>query len=287
MASGTATHRRSALVLAAAAALGACACPPAAAPALSAELTQYRRDQLLQRVQVKLANDGRADVRVESLGLDAPGFAPLPAVDHDTVLHPGLDVDLPVPYGAVDCGVATSGDTDGTAVARVRVGDGQPQQVRVPLPATGEVLALVRRRECAEQAVEQAAELSFPDGWPEELTAGGRPVLRPTLVLQRRGGLEPVVVAEAGGHVLFTVTPRSGDTTPPLLVLEGDETRAELPLDVVTTRCDDHALAESKRTPLFLFYVAVGDADPRVLLVEAPKAEHARLSEFATRSCRG
>ena len=70
-------------------------------------------------------------------------------------------------------------------------------------------------------------------------------------------------------------------------MLESDASRAELPLDVVTSRCDGHALAESKRTPLFLFYVGVGDAEPRVLAVEAPRSVHGLLPDFATCSCRG
>jgi hypothetical protein len=278
--------RRSALLLAAVTAVGACS--PGPSPSLSAELTQYRRDQPLLRVQVKLSNEGDTDLVVESLRLAARGFAPLPHTETDATLRPGVDVDLPVPHGAVDCEVAVpAGITDGTAVARVRVGDGEAQEVRVPLPSKGQVLALVRRRECDRQALEEAVDLSFSDAWPEEVAADGRPVLRPTLVLRRRGGEEPVRVTEAGGHVLFTVTPRSGDAAPALMALERGASEVELPLDVVTTRCDGHALAESKRTPLFLFYVAVGTSEPRALAVAAPAAVHGRLSEFATRSCRG
>ena len=279
---------RASAVLAGALAVAGCAsaAAPAAAPELSGELTQYRRDQPLRQVQVTLTNRGGTDVHVDALRLEAPGFAPQADTAKQSRLWPGRRVDLPVPHGDVDCDAdVPAGRTDGTAVARVRVGDGPSREVRVPLSADGGVLALVRRRECAQQALDRAVALSFDDAWPEEVL-DGRPVLRPTLVLTRRSGTERVVVQEAGGHVLFSVGVR-GDTAPPLLELAGDAPTARVQLDVVTSRCDGHALAESKRTPLFLFYVGVGDAEPRVLAVSAPASVHARLAEFATRSCRG
>ena len=238
-------------------------------------------------MQVTLTNRGDADVHVDALRLEAPGFATQPDTAKQSRLWPGRRVDLPVPHGDVDCDAQVpAGSTDGTAVATVRVGDGPPQDVRVPLPADGGVLALVRARECAQQAPDRAVGLSFADAWPEEVR-DGRPVLRPTLVLTRRSSTEPVVVQEPGGHVLFSVSARDGGG-PPLLALAADAQQAQVQqLDVVTSRCDGHALAESKRTPLFLFYVGVGGAEPRVLAVPAPASVHGLLAEFATRSCRG
>ena len=156
--------RRASAVLACVAALVACTHAGRATRdvSLRAELTQYRRDQPLRQVQVELANTGTAPVRVEALRLDAPGFAAQPPAPKDSVLTPGRRVDLPVPHGDVHCDVATpAGSTDGVAVATVRVGDGDVREVGVPLSADGAVLALVRRRECARQALEAAVRLDF------------------------------------------------------------------------------------------------------------------------------
>ena len=89
---------------------------------------------------------------------------------------------------------------------------------------------------------------------------------------------------DVGGHVLFTLRARPERPTP-LLVLGPDEPSAELPLRLVTTRCDGHALAESKRTGILLLYVGVGDDVPRRIEVAVTTDQLAQLTSFATRSC--
>lgn len=261
---------------------------PAPTPTLEAELTQYRRDAALRQVQLKLANHGQVDVVVERLRLEAPGFATEPDVDEEARLPPGRRVDLPVPYGRARCDdgpPSTAGPTDGTAVAVVRVAQGPPREVRLPLPAAGGLLRRLHERDCAQQRLAAAVDVSFAPDWPEGVSAGG-PALQPTLVLRRRAGTDTVVVDDVGGHVLLTVRPRP-DRPRPLLVLAAGEQVAELPLELVATRCDPHALAESKRTPLLGFYVAVGDDEPRLTFFQADAAATRRLTEFVTRSCLG
>ena len=89
-----------------------------------------------------------------------------------------------------------------------------------------------------------------------------------------------MLVDGVGGHVLFTLR-----MTPERFVLGPAEATAELPLTVRTTRCDGHALAESKRTGLLLFYVGVGEQVPRRTEVAATPEQAAQLAAFATRSC--
>ncbi len=285
-------------VLAASLALAGCADDggatdgPAAEPAaepttgLTAEVTQFRQDAPQQLMQVRFVNGGDAAVRVEALHLELPGFTTLPDVARSTRLPPGAVVDVPVKHGEPDC--AADPTAPGGVVVVQAAADGSPaREVRVPV--SGDVQSAVRAhaRICARERLDRAAVVRLSDDWPEGRDDRGRPALLPTLVLERRpGSTERVVVQDAGGHVLFTVAAADGRTAP-LLVLEPGQDRVELPLRVVTTRCDPHALTESKRTPLLLFYIGVGDDEPRSVPVQAPTAVHAALSEFATRSCRG
>jgi hypothetical protein len=253
---------------------------------LSAQVTQFRRDQPLRRVQLRLHNAGSEPVALDAVRLDAPAFAALPDTPRTTRLPPGARVDVPVPYGEVDCAAPLEGADGAVAVATLRIGDGAARQLRVPLGDAGGALARVRERECAVEELAATAELALSSEWPEARAADGRPALQPVLRVTRRTPSRRVVVDRAGGHVLFTVRARDG-REPPLLVLEPGQESAELPLEVVTTRCDAHALAESKRTPLFLFAVGLDEEEPRLLAVTAPDAVLPALSAFAARSCRG
>lgn len=242
-----------------------CGTPAAAPPALTGELTQYRRDQALDRFQVGVTAD--REVVVEGARLLAPGYADGPAVALDVTVPPGSRVDLPVPYGAPDCRSGV-----GPAVAELSLRGGDRVRVELGQPP---VLVQVRERECRERRVAEAVELSLAP-----LVEGPGPVLRTALRLDRRVEGEPVVVEDVGGHVLFTLR---GEGLP--LVLGPDEGAAEVPLTVTTTRCDGHALAESKRTGLLLFYVGVGEDVPRRTEVAATPEQAAQLAAFATRSC--
>ena len=70
------------------------------APTLSGELTRYRRDEALRRLQVKLGQaEGEPAAEVVSLRLSLPGYEDGPASELDSTSLPGSVVDLPVQLG--------------------------------------------------------------------------------------------------------------------------------------------------------------------------------------------
>ena len=95
----------------------------ASAPTLSGELTRYRRDEALRRLQVKLGQaEGEPAAEVVSLRLSLPGYEDGPASELDSTSLPGSVVDLPVQLGDAVCPSAGEPTTEdavpsGTAVA--------------------------------------------------------------------------------------------------------------------------------------------------------------------------
>ncbi|GAB2692326.1 hypothetical protein [Thalassiella azotivora] len=211
-------------------------------PGVTVELVQYRRDEAERRLAVKVRNGGDEPVRVTSVELSAEAVTGSGAVRVDDVVAPGGAVDLRVAYGDVRC------DADVGAPV-VRVGFDGREPVRVG-PVTGEeVLERVVRRECAEDDVARAAELSWlpwdGGGGPDGLTDG---VLRVHV-----RGERPVTVSEIQGTTLFTVVAAG---TP---VTAGPGQTLDVPVQVVPARCDPHAVGESKRGYHFGVRVHVGE----------------------------
>lgn len=54
---------------------------PAAEPSVSMELVQYRRDEALHQLQVKVTNAGTREVVLDRLRVGLPGFADVPPSD--------------------------------------------------------------------------------------------------------------------------------------------------------------------------------------------------------------
>lgn len=90
--------------------------------------------------------------------------------------------------------------------------------------------------------------MSFAPGW----TRRGDSAFG-TLVLSRRSGALPVTVSAVDGSVIFTL--RETGTLP--AVLQAEDVR--VPVEALPSRCDPHALAESKRTFVFAIATAIGD----------------------------
>ncbi|GAA4727541.1 hypothetical protein GCM10023328_02240 [Modestobacter marinus] len=173
--------------------------PPAAAPSLPAvpgiegEALRFRSDEAIGgQVQVHLTNTGTAPFTVTGVALDSPGFASLPARPVDAEYAPGQTIDLPTPYGSVDCAVLP--DPAAARLTVVRPG-GAVEEVQVPL--AGGTLAQVHAEECAAVAVAEVVDVAV-DG----LAPAGDEVTG-FLQLTRRSGDEPVAIAALGRSVVL------------------------------------------------------------------------------------
>lgn len=255
---------------------------PGSSVGLTGRVLQYRDDLARAVLQVELTADRPLDV--ESVVLDAPGFPAQPPTAVTAPLPPGGPVDLPVPYGEPRC---TERPAPGSAVVVVRSA-GTVHRVRVPLADSTDLLPRLHASGCAVQAVRAQAELSFSGPW----TPGPRPrTLTAPLRVRRLGGTATVTVPELGDNTIFTLrtTPDGAALPPgvPVLSLPPGTAEATVPLSVEATRCDAHALAESKRTTAFRVFVSL-DGGPPVLVVVSPDAAGVEaLVQFATDSCAG
>ena len=219
-----------------------------------------------------LRNVGDEPVMVREIQLESPLFATVPLVAEEVLLMPGgRRFVLPVPYGEVQC----DGEPDETFAVVVVVDGGE--QLRMP---AGEdypgAIGRLHARECAAAAVRERADLHFGDRW----TRDGDAVSGELVLEQLRPG-EPVTVDDAAGSVIFTI--RFDDDEPPILRVTDDEPLAGVPVTISAERCDPHALGESKRTFIFLAWVAVGEAEPVAMDLEPTGAARSALEQvFST-----
>lgn len=253
-----------------------------APPALSATVLQYRRDQALGIVQVKVSNDGEVPVRIDEIRLDAPGFAALEPSRPAAELDPGRRVDLPLAYGEIHCddGGATAGE-DVAVALDVGAAGGPATALRLPLPRV-DVLDRVGTAECDRRALGLLATVAFGTGWELDET-GADPVLRGTVGLRRGAGDDPLVLADVGSSVLFVILPVGG--APPVVALDPGTASMEAPIEVTAPRCDAHAVAESKRSFVFPVWVGVDGAAPTPTTIAVDDASRARLDELLRASC--
>lgn len=270
---------RALLSCALAAAVAGCGAGPASAPPLTAEVKQYRRDIAPRILSVAVTNPGPRAVVVHRLDLLAEGFADDPPAELEVEVPPGRRIDLRVPYGPARCDSGRRPGEPDAALLDVRDAEGQRHDVRLELPAGGGLLDRLHARECTERQLRAAVDVRLSAQWSR---VGAE--LRGALVLERRSGRAPVTVVEPGGNVLFTVRPVTPGT--PLGTLGADATRLELPLRITATRCDAHALAESKRSYVLAFHVALGGAAPQLTSTTADPGLQRRLDRLALDTCR-
>lgn len=228
--------------------------------------------QTHRRLEVTVVNDGTTPVTVMRLTLRAPQFPSTQPVSKDDVIDPGRRVDLQTDFGVADCSV----DPDAAAVAdlRLRPGAGPPMDVTVDLPTA--TLADIHTDECGRRAVETAVELTVGSQWQrsDEGIAG-------EFVLRRRPGASSstITVSNVGGSVIFIARALPDDRVLPVRLAPGDD-ETRLPVEIVASRCDPHAVAESKKTYLFPLWIEVGAAPAQYVTVDAEPTLRPALDEL-------
>ena len=245
---------------------------PAPVGGLVATIGTNRLYALDRGLGLGLRNVGDEPVMVREIQLESPLFATVPLVAEEVLLMPGgRRFVLPVPYGEVQC----DNEPDERFAVVVVVDSGEELQ----MPAAEDYPGAIGRlhgRECAAAAVRERADLRFGDRW----TRDGNAVSGELVLEQLRPG-EPVTVDDAAGSVIFTI--RVDDDEPPILRVTDDEPLAGVPVTVSAERCDPHALGESKRTFIFLAWVAVGEAEPVAMDLEPTGAARSALEQvFST-----
>jgi hypothetical protein len=243
-----------------------------AVPGIGAEAVRLRTDETIGgQLQVRLTDTGTAPFTVTAVAIDSPGFAAVPPTPVSTTYQPGQTIDLPTPFGSVNCAAAVE-----PAAARLTViRGGAPEEVRVPL--TGGTLTLVHGEECAVAAVRAVVDpelAGLADGGDGQSLTG-------TVLLTRRAGNDPVEVLALGRSVLLKP---SVDRDLPVTLLPGENELA-LPVTVTLASCDPHVLAETKKPFVFPLSIAVADADPVPVDLPVDDAQKATLQQLVDRVC--
>lgn len=250
---------------------------PAAEPppaGLSASATQTRPDEAAgHRFQVKVDNAGSAPVTVTGLQLRSPGFRPAPFTEREETFPPGIDYDLPAPYGAVDCG---HGVEPLTVALSLREGAGT-REVVVPLRSDDGLMARIHAAECRQQALAGQLAVSLAG----DLVPDGQ-ALRGVLRVQRRNTREPVAVDSVTGSVIYDVRPATLPT-----VLASGTPVADVPVRVTIATCDPHNIAETKKPYVFLLFVRVGGEPALGTEVPVTAAQRRQLDALVPVACVG
>jgi hypothetical protein len=247
--------------------LVSCSATPAAEPSarasdiqIDAEVVQLRRDQVLQRVSVAVANRGATDVVVDSVRLRADGFRFPGTIRKDSPVADGVVVNLPVPYRVVDC-PATGEPQVGRPQVTLRVHteqDPEPRTLRIAADDGDGLLQRIASRACDVERTQQQVDLAFADGWRIEHTENGAEAhgtLRARLV---DGPARDVT--QVAGAILYGLRPDDG-AADPLASLSAARPSADVPVVVFAARCDPHTIGEIKKPYEFLVWVTTPDGE--------------------------
>ncbi len=229
----------------------------AMADVLDVGLEHPRYLQTRRRVEVTVTNTGDSAVTITRLTLEADQFARVPPVSKDTTIDPGRRVALQTGYGAAVCDVPS--DSPVSVTLRIEDNAGTTGDVMFALPA--DTVADMHADECGQQTVREVVDLRLSRD-----THDAGEGLRTELVVERRRSTVPVRVTGLRGSVIFTVEPIDPVETP-LVQLASDQGAARLRVQIVASRCDPHAVADSKKTYLFSVWVELGEAPAQVVTV--------------------
>ena len=267
---GSAALASAALVLSA-----GCASPAGPAEPQLEVAAEYGRHAAVQgKVDLYVANRGSEPVEVASYQVAHPMFERLPAVPRTSLLPPdGRQRIVPIAFGEPLCDVTTAAGAE--VVLAVRDGE-RVRDVRVPLGDREPGLLRAHRLACAAQAVASVADFALrTDGLRAQTSEGT--VLRMSLQLSRRGPRR-VEVTELSGNILFTVTA-------PAVVLPADQDEVTVELLVRASRCDRHALTESKTSFTFPLFARIDGGEPARLTVTATGPARAALQALLDDTC--
>lgn len=258
--------------------------PPAevAVPAgVSVSVLQYRSDQAVRRVQIKVRNDGTAPVTVAGASLSAAGFAGDAAWTSrggtdDATIGPGEAVDLPA---ALPARVTCPGSRPVTATARLRLRGSGSDPTSRPVAATDPYGALttVHEQDCLEQAAARVARIELV----EPLRTEGRRTFL-DLRLTPTGGSGTVTVESVRSTTLLD--PPDGDAWK-LGTTVGTGGAVTASLELQPARCDPHAIAEDKLGTVFTLTLHVDRGASGVVDLPASTKLRGEIQNWVLAAC--
>lgn len=221
--------------------------PAADFGSLQAAIEHERLFEPNRAFRFTLRNTGTSPIEISGARLVTDLFEPVDPAQRVFTAHPtGDPVSVQLPYGPAVCG------GEGGAMAVDLAADGAA--IRLGLGDASAGIRRVHEGECATAEALQAVELSFADDWqttPDGTAAG-------TLAVDRLGDAEIVVDEIDPGSVVFSVEVGS-----PLPAAD------DVDLIVAATRCDAHALIESKKLFTFRVFVRIGGGERVQVQVDA------------------
>jgi hypothetical protein len=248
-------------------------------PELRAELIQLRRDVVFDRVQVTVTNTRAQDIVVDRMQLQAPGFGAVPVVRADAPIKPGLQVNLPTPYGTPRCDTSSTGRL--SVRLWVRTGGGPVESVTVAPTDPHGTLDLIHTRRCLARRLASEVRLTFGNQWRREGSGAAirlHGVLRATL-------LQPQLrrdVTQVAGNVMYSVAPDRPPGSPAtatsrLARLDAAHPSAAIPVVVSVSRCDGHTKGEIKQPYSFRVWIAGPGGPEQASTIAVTAADKAQL----------
>jgi hypothetical protein len=252
--------------------------PSSVEQSLQATSGYGRHAAVRAKADLRLVNRGTSEIRLARLQVRHPLFEQVAPAERRTVLPPDGDVHLvPVPLGQPRC------DRDDPTGASLVVGVQMPDGIvdaAVPLVDREPGLVRAHRLACAILAVEGRVTIELrTDGSRIHTPAGQGLVMQ--LHLQRKD-VGAVRVTELLGSILFSV---AGTPPVPVVELSPDADSAEAEVVLLASRCDQHALIESKTSFTFPLFAAVDGGEPARLSTTASGAARDALQSLLDDSC--
>ncbi|MBN9177595.1 MAG: hypothetical protein J0I43_09550 [Microbacterium sp.] len=258
-------------------------------PGVTVALTQQRSDVAARQAEVQIHNGTGSPLRIGDVQLIDPRFAH-PAtrvVDRTSTLAPDATVNIRVQLPEAACGAGDDAASTVTFAYENDENDGSDGRSGSATAAAGELfpfLAELHRRDCVAQAVDAAASVTFGDFTP---AAAGSPATLDLAIVPTPGAdMDVVLIGIRETNLLTFAGLEDGALPLALEIASGDDATKAIPLPLLPSRCDPHAVQEDKRGTVFAVDVTV-DGEPGQFLLAAPPDLRGRLLTWVTQWCGG
>lgn len=269
------------LLLGVAAVVGSSVVGTEGGQSLTAEIDQrYRFDEASGVMPVLLRNSGDEPVTVTRLELVAPSVVTEPEVS-EIIVRPGWTRRIRLPLQPSRCpeqGAPSSGPA--TVVVTVDSSGDADREIRLSAPDPEDLLESLARADCAVQRVLRVADFGFGPQW-RRTTDGGEPLLRAHMVIARRAAGPPVTVTGIRGSIVVAARATSA---PPWHLDPGDR-RVVIPVEFRASRCDLHALIESKKRFVISTWAKLSGGEEQHLELRPDPGLEAQLRQLLADAC--